>query len=152
MRKIAIIFVALGLISVSLSCGDGQYSIAAPPVAGKGDCGRCNPICSTCNAASAATGGCTAYKDTVKGVSGTTATCAAGSYNQGKDRCDSCAEGCTMCFIDYDICYECKQGYDWDRSGLKCVRASLGLAAVVLALSVLLLIFGVITCLLACKL
>lgn len=82
----------------------------------------------------------------------TTLICSSGYYNKNENACGRCADGCLSCVVDYDYCYDCLDGWDWDRSSMKCVRATLGLAAVVLALSVLTLIFGVIICLLACKL
>lgn len=59
---------------------------------------------------------------------------------------------CEKCIIDYDECIKCKIGWDYDRNKNKCIRATLGLAAVVLALSAIFLILAVITCICACKL
>lgn len=160
MHKISQTIAVFCLISVVLTaCPDGQYTNPSILVAGKGDCMRCNAACSACDGA---TGVCTTYKDNFKGVSGSplaftcsgtgSAASVAGAYNKNKDTCDRCVEGCAACYIDYDYCTSCQTGYDWDKSGYKCVRATLGLAAVILALSVLTLIFGVVICLLSCKL
>lgn len=73
-------------------------------------------------------------------------------YNSATDTCSDCKAGCATCIIDYDICYSCAAGWDFDAANYQCIRASLGLAAVVLALSVLVLIVGIITCVLAYKL
>lgn len=83
-----------------------------------------------------------------------TLTCTGGGtyYDQTNNACSPCATGCALCVVDFDYCTDCVSGYDWDKSSMKCVRATLGLAAVVLALSVITLIFGVIICLLSCKL
>lgn len=158
MQKILYVCLALCLLqTVHSACADGTYATVGGPDATKGDCTVCFPLCATCNAAAT----CLTYIDRVKGVDRTanTAYCAGASttgaavgYNKNNDSCDRCMDGCLQCSIDYDICIKCKSGWDFDRAGLQCIRATLGLAAVVLALSVLTLLIVVITCICACKL
>lgn len=159
MAKLLVLLVIFCFIHNSISqaatCADGLYVTTSNPISDKGQCSVCPALCKTCTGAS----GCTTYVDTVKGLTSGTPICAAGfylgattAYNPTKDICDNCMEGCASCGIDYNICTSCKQGWDFDRKNLKCLRASLGLAAVVLALSVLSLLVGVISCICACKL
>ena len=159
MQKLLFVLLAASLIQASFSaCADGTF--ANPYGAGattKIECTNCLPFCKTCSSVTA----CLTYADNVfKGLDTATppAPICSGSltsptaYSKNDDACGRCAEGCATCFVDYDYCTDCKAGWDWDRSAMKCVRATLGLSAVVLALSVLVLIFGVVTCILSCKL
>jgi hypothetical protein len=160
MQKYLALFLLGCLLQVSLSqtCGDGTYASAAggADMTNYGACTICMPICTKCTSQSA----CTAYISRVKGVDSTPTILCSGAtpaggqvgYNSNTDTCDQCMKGCAYCAIDYNICYGCDAGWDFDQNGLQCVRATLGLAAVVLALSVLILVVGVITCILACKL
>lgn len=161
MQKIVYVCLALCLLQSAYSaCADGTFtSTPAGPDAAKGECSTCLPVCVTCSS----WGGCTTHIDKVKGVdravspqtvlcSGASATGATVGYNKNNDSCDRCADGCADCALDYDICYTCKQGWDFDRNGFACLRATLGLSAVVLALSVLTLLVLVFTCICACKL
>lgn len=125
-------------------------------MASHGTCTTCPPVCTKCTSASV----CTGFISKVKGVDSTPAKlCTSASisygyvgYNSNTDTCDPCVKGCEYCVIDYNICYGCEAGWDYDANNFQCTRATLGLAAVVLALSVLILITGIITCILACKL
>lgn len=153
MAKLLVLLVLFCFIHNSISqatCTDGFYLTGSNPVADKGQCTQCGLICKTC----ASSAGCTTYTDRVKGLTSGVPTClsATYAYNPTKDICDNCIEGCITCHIDYDICSYCKQGWDFDRKNFQCLRATLGLAAVVLALSVLSLLVGVISCICACKL
>lgn len=136
-------------ISQSASCSDGFFATASPSFSDKGQCTACQPVCKTCSTSAA----CLTYIDKIKGVSNGSPICSsAGAYNTNKDICDNCLEGCLTCMIDYNVCSSCRQGWDFDRKNGQCLRATLGLAAVVLALSVLMLLVGVISCICACKL
>ena len=149
--------------TVFSACSDGTFANTVDPLATtKIECTNCLPFCQTCSGATS----CTKWKDGVfKGIDTTTTPstpveiCAGSNsvtstsgYSKADDACSRCVDGCSVCFVDYDYCLNCQAGWDWDKSGMKCVRATLGLAAVVLALSVLTLIFGVIICILSCKL
>jgi hypothetical protein len=160
MQKIlAVVFLGF-ILQVNLTtqgCPDGTFTSAGgSDMANHGTCTSCFPICTTCTSQSV----CTAYISRVKGVDSTpTKLCLSASvmgssigYNSNTDTCDPCMKGCALCGIDYNICYGCDAGWDFDQNGLQCVRATLGLAAVVLALSVLVLIVTIISCILACKL
>lgn len=137
-------------ISQAATCADGLYARTSPSFSDKGQCGVCSPICKTCTTSAS---NCVTYIDKVKGLSNGIPICnLAGKYNSAKDICDNCLEGCSACLIDYNICSSCKAGWDYDRKNGQCLRATLGLAAVVLALSVLMLLTGVISCICACKL
>lgn len=159
MQRLVAGIVSLCLIQAAFSaCAEGTF--ANGPVAGASktiECAQCLPFCKTCNAA----GACLTFTDnTFKGLNTATPAgpqCGGLSpgilgYDKNNDACGRCADGCALCIVDYDYCLNCKAGWDWDRSAMKCVRATLGLSAVVLALSVLILIFGVVTCILSCKL
>ena len=158
MQKILYVFLALCLFHTAYSaCADGSFATTPVVDAAKGNCTLCFPLCTTCTTVTA----CTTFIDRLKGVnrttntalcSGATITGSALGYNKNSDTCDRCADGCASCSIDYDVCIDCKSGWDFDRAGLTCTRATLGLAAVVLALSALTLIVVVITCICACKL
>jgi len=158
MQKLIAVVLLGCLIQGSLSaCTDGQFTTpSGSDLANHGTCSSCWPVCQTCTSAA----GCDKYISKVKGVDSTPAILCTGAaatggvvgYNSGTDTCDNCMRGCALCAIDYNICYACDAGWDFDAAGLQCVRASLGLAAVVLALSVLILVIGIISCILACKL
>ena len=61
-------------------------------------------------------------------------------------------DGCVSCIYDYDFCTSCKAGWDFNRGGYNCLRATLGLTAVNFVLSVLVVAGGVLTCMKANKL
>ena len=139
------------------ACADGTYtSVGGSDMTNHGTCTTCFPICATCTTSTT----CATYISKVKGVDSTpTKLCSSAlvtgssiGYNSNTDTCDPCLKGCAQCGIDYNICYGCDAGWDFDQNNLQCVRATLGLAAVVLALSVLVLIVTIISCILACKL
>ena len=73
-------------------------------------------------------------------------------YNPEDETCDRCADGCTSCIYDYDVCGSCKVGWDYNRGDRACLRATLGLTAVNFVLSILVLAGAVLTCLKASKL
>ena len=159
MQKILYVFLALCLLhTVNSACGDGTFATAPVPQDSKAECTICFPLCMTC----ASMGACDTYSDKVKGVDRSvtpnTPLCAgvglanSVGYNKNNDSCDSCNVGCATCAFDYDLCTSCKEGWDFDRNAYACTRATLGLAAVVFALSALTLLVGVITCICACKL
>lgn len=166
MQKILYAFLALCLFytaysQAAVTCPDGQFVSPGNVDPAKGSCSMCLPWCVTCTSSS----GCTTFIDRLKGVDRAPATqvvlCAAQGasalpanigYNKANDQCDRCADGCDSCVVDYDLCAACKEGWDFDRNNFQCIRATLGLAAVVLALSALTLIVVVITCICACKL
>ena len=72
-------------------------------------------------------------------------------YNYETDRCEYCAGGCAQCFIDVDRCISCKAGYEYHPDSYTCVRAELGLAAAILAVSIILLGLSIAGCLKAKK-
>ena len=159
MESIFYVFLALCLLHTTNSaCADGTFTTTPVPQDSKAVCTLCFPLCLTCSTATT----CDTYVDKVKGVDRSTTpptvTCASASvsagygYNKNNDSCDLCAVGCVKCAFDYDLCVECKEGWDFDRNAFACTRATLGLSAVVLALSVLTLLVGVITCVCAFKL
>lgn len=169
MNKLLSIVALFCLIqSIYCACAEGSFtSINGVDNANHGICTACLPVCKTCTVATA----CVTYTSRVKGVDSSNAIkCQMGAaagvggndyqysygygvgYNANIDSCVDCKEGCELCAVDYDICYSCYAGWDFDEKNLQCIRATLGLAAVVLALSVLVLIVGIITCVLACKL
>lgn len=160
MAKIFYVFLVICLFQTVYSgCADGSYATTPVYEPSKAQCSLCHPMCSTCSAMSS----CITFLDKVKGVDRTTTPqtilCSSASltggtigYNKNSDTCDRCVDGCLSCSIDYDICTECKQGWDFDRAGSKCVRATLGLAAAVLAVQGLTIIVVVITCIFAWKL
>lgn len=125
-------------------------------MANHGTCTSCLPVCKKCT--SAAT--CTEYISKIKGIDSTPTNICSGAnayggvvgYNSNTDTCDKCLKGCFYCAVDYNICYGCEAGWDFDQNNLQCTRATLGLAATVLALSVLSLIAGIVTCILSYKL
>lgn len=159
MQKILFALLALCLFQTAFSaCADGTYTNPAPTDSAKGLCIVCSPVCNTCNST-----GCITYLSKFKGLNTSSTpivpyclqSIGVGSligYNSKTDTCDQCIDGCSGCIFDYDVCTSCKAGWDFDRAGLQCLRATLGLAAVVLALSALLLVVVVITCICACKL
>ena len=73
-------------------------------------------------------------------------------YNPEDETCEMCADGCTSCLYDYDVCGGCRVGWDYNRGGRACLRATLGLTAVNFVLSVLILAGAILTCLKASKL
>ena len=160
MRVLLSILLALCLLQSAYSqCADGTFTNPTIINADKGACVGCREACATCTTVSA----CTEYKSSFSGIDRATTPgtlyCSGSSmfgslygYNKAKDYCDYCIEGCETCVIDYDYCIKCRVGWDYDRTQNKCIRATLGLAAVVLALSALFLILAVITCICACKL
>lgn len=160
MQKITLVILATCLIQATFSaCSDGTHANTyyTPTQSKAIECIQCLPFCKTCSD----TVSCLTWNEgAFKGLTSTSAVTCSGTnsvtsttgYNKDENACARCAEGCSTCYVDYDYCTNCKAGWDWDRSGMKCVRATLGLAAVVLALSVLILIFGVVTCILSCKL
>lgn len=169
MSKIVSIVALFCLIqSICGACPDGTFTTAlGGDIANHGTCTTCLPVCATCPDSTS----CTTYISRVKGVDSTNAKkCTLSDaqgvggaqstynfgwgigYNSNTDSCEDCKWGCERCAIDYDICYSCYPGWDFDANNMQCVRATLGLAAVVLALSVLVLIVGIISCILACKL
>lgn len=122
------------------------------------NCTNCLPFCKTCNS----TVNCLTWKDgyfrgvIVKNGSQklaceyTNSFTSKYGYNRNEQACSLCAEGCLYCFIDYDYCIDCKAGWDWDKSGKKCLKANFGITAVVLALSALGLMFGIFAFLFSC--
>lgn len=161
MQKVIYALLALCLLQGAYSaCGDGSFTTSpAPGDAGKAECTACLPFCTTCTTSLS----CTVASDKIKGVdrsvSPNTFLCSTASYtgavvgyNKEKDQCQFCMEGCSACAVDYNVCIQCRTGWDFDRPNYACLRATVGLAAVVLALSVLTLLIGVITCVCACKL
>jgi len=56
-----------------------------------------------------------------------------------------CKEGCKNCDIDYDYCTECENGYTWNND-FTCIPAVIGLQAASLAILVIGLVFGIISC------
>lgn len=72
-------------------------------------------------------------------------------YNSATERCEYCTEGCSTCYVDVDVCTSCRAGYEYHPDSFTCARAELGLAAVILAVSALILILGIIGCLKAKK-
>jgi hypothetical protein len=165
MQKILYVFLALCLLQTAYSaCADGTFTNPDAPANGKAACVQCFPGCTTCNSDSA----CITYIDKLKGIdrsdpASPTTLCSSGGgnvvgflgtwgYNSKVDACDRCFDGCANCAFDYDYCTSCKEGWDFDRNGMACTRATLGLTAVVFALSAITLIFAVLTCVCACKL
>lgn len=169
MNKLVSIVALFCLIqSIYGACPEGYFtSVNGADNANHGICTACLPVCKTCTDATS----CTSFTSRVKGAeTASTIKCQTGSvaglggndyaysngyglgYNANINSCVDCKAGCEICAVDYDICYSCYAGWDFDEKNLQCVRATLGLAAVVLALSVLVLIVGIITCVLACKL
>lgn len=160
MQKVIFALLALCLLKEAYSaCSDGSFSTSPVPPDGKAECTACLPFCTTCTTFST----CRTAIDKIKGVNRdvtpNTFLCpfvswTGGSYgyNKEKDYCQLCIEGCQSCVVDYNICLTCRSGWDMDVAGLQCLRATVGLAAVVLALSVLTLLVGVLTCICACKL
>lgn len=160
MQKILYVFLALCLLQTAYSaCADGTYENGGPPTNGKAACVQCYPACFSCSDSST----CDTYIDKLKGIDRTdpavpTTLCSGvgfegtWGYNSKVDACDRCIDGCATCAFDYDYCTSCKKGWDFDRNGMACTRATLGLTAVVFALSAIALIFAVITCVCACKL
>lgn len=164
MNKALLLLIALCFLHGCLSqtCSDGYYvSPAGPPDTTKGPCTKCNDMCATCSGGAS----CTTFIDRVTGVDRSvtpqTLLCAAQGvtifgttfgYKKASDTCDYCAEGCSACAVDYDICTDCKLGWDFDAKNRTCLRATLGLTATVLALSALILFLTIITCICACKL
>ena len=73
------------------------------------------------------------------------------AYNSGTDRCEYCSDGCSTCFVDVDICTSCKAGYEFHPDSYTCARAELGLAAAILAVSIILEIVVIIGCMKAKK-
>lgn len=156
-KLLALVFLGC-LIQVGLTqCPAGTYvSVGGADNANFGKCSACLPVCATCTSGAA----CDTYISRVKGVDSTPTILCPGAtpmsttygYNSNTDLCDNCVKGCTTCAIDYNICYGCDAGWDFDQNNFQCIRATLGLAAVVLALSVLILIVTIISCILACKL
>lgn len=158
-KTISFLLIATLLTSAYAACGDGFFAtVGTRPDSTKGECTPCHPLCKTCSNA----GSCDTFQDKVKGIdrqnsnallcTGTSLTGSSIGYNTNNDSCDKCFDGCESCMIDYNYCMTCKTGWDFDQNGLQCIRATLGLAAVVLALSVLTLLFVIITCICACKL
>lgn len=161
MRTVIYSLLALCIIQVAFSqCSTGYIPHTSWDVT-KALCAQCHPICKDCQSS---TTNCLNYLDAVQGVDKTGGApgvliCpqanrfgAAYGYNKQTDTCDECMTGCASCLIDYNICGTCKAGYDYDRINGQCIRATLGLAAVVLALSALILVVVIITCICACKL
>lgn len=158
-KEVVLFFLLLSIChrSYTQTCPDGQFVSAGGIDPEKGICTVCNPVCKTCPNLDS----CTTYIDAVKGVTSANAVvCTSATifgngqigYNSQKDVCSYCIEGCRFCIVDYNRCYQCRNGWDYDAKNYSCVRATLGLSATVLALSVLVLITLVSTCICACKL
>lgn len=120
------------------------------------DCIQCLPGCKECNSEST----CDDLLDSVDGASidlrgAIAAVCSSTdghAYNKEDETCDSCAEGCSSCLYDKDICTSCKVGWDYNRDGRDCLRATLGLAAVNFIFAVTIAAAGILTCIKAHKL
>lgn len=158
-----VIYTLLGLCilqaAFSQSCATGYIAYTSWDTS-KAKCLACHPLCKDCTGSPT---NCANYIDKIQGLDravapgtivcpGASATYGVIGYNKQTDSCDQCIAGCSACLIDYNICSSCKAGYDFDRVNGQCIRATLGLAAVVLALSVLILLVVIITCICACKL
>ena len=74
------------------------------------------------------------------------------AYNEKEEICQQCAEGCYTCIFDYDICRECKEGWDFHGGSKTCLRATLGLTAVNFIVVVTILAAGIFTCVKSTKL
>lgn len=120
------------------------------------DCIQCMPGCKKCSDVSS----CDDLLDSVDGASldgagAIDAICSAGNghaYNKKDETCDNCAEGCASCLYDKDLCGSCKVGWDYNREGRDCLRATLGLTAVNFVLAVVIVAAGIFTCIKASKL
>lgn len=164
MRKASLLLITFCIIYGCLSqCSTGYYAApAGRPDANKGACIKCNQFCQTCSGL----GVCDSFVDKVTGVDRTASPpsilcgdqastifdSSTIGYNKAADSCDNCATGCATCAVDYNLCTSCKAGWDLDKKNYNCIRATLGLTATVLALSVLIILLSVITCICACKL
>ena len=73
-------------------------------------------------------------------------------YNPENEECDTCMTGCNECYLDYDLCTNCQVGWDYNRAGRSCLRATLGLAATNMCLAIVVVVGAVLTCLKASKL
>lgn len=120
------------------------------------ECIQCVPGCKSCSDAST----CDDLFDSVDGASidGVGAIIAIcddaddHAYNKKDETCDNCAEGCSRCLYDKDLCAACKVGWDYNRDGRDCLRATLGLTAVNFILAVVIVAAGIFTCIKASKL
>lgn len=154
------VLIALCLTSTALSACDAGYTELSSTLRGtfgipdEIDCVQCFFGCKDCEDDYS----CNDLFDYVDGaslVSGAPDTiCISGAhyYNVNDDTCEECMTGCTSCAYDYDICTSCKVGWDYNRGGRSCLRATLGLTAVNFVLSVLVVAGGVLTCMKASKL
>ena len=171
-KALLAVLVALTLINSAIgACDDGYFEPsdtirAAFSLDDSIDCVQCSPLCRTCDE----DGACDDLWDSVEGaeidsngdiqgVCGDNSvygmvslTYTSAAYNKEDDNCSRCMEGCNQCVYDYDICTSCMVGWDYNRGGRACLRASLGLAAVNMILSIVLVVAGVLTCLKASKL
>lgn len=164
MKSIVVCALALLCLAqfVNTQCSAGYYEVNDGYGSGGKICRQCGVTCTACDA----NGACTtaiAANGLVAVVSGGstsfTSVCASSpsgspdtylaqprGYNIGTDKCDRCMDGCTSCYVDYDKCTGCVSGYEFHRDSMTCARAELGLGAVVLALSILVLVLSIIGC------
>ena len=159
-KTLCLVLAAVLFVTANSACVSGQFPTGGVrPDSAKGECSPCHPLCKTCTTF----GACYTYVDSLKGLdratTPVTALCSGVSlmgstvgYNSNNNSCDRCMDGCSSCAVDYNVCTSCYAGWDYDRNGGQCIRATLGLAAVVLALSALTLLIVIITCICACKL
>ena len=155
------VLIALCLASTAYSaCDEGYAELDTVTRGNYGipdeiDCVQCFLGCKSCEDDYS----CNDLYDYVDGASLNSAgtpeyTCVGGNhwYNPTDDTCEECMTGCTSCAYDYDLCLSCKVGWDYNRGGRSCLRATLGLTAVNFVLSVLVVAGGVLTCMKASKL